>query len=73
MADKHKPVVVQSREKVERNRSALDRWIDSAAWLDRPADVVQPAILKFYEALGGPGQGVGGQAVSTVKKSVART
>ncbi|HCU13382.1 MAG TPA: iron-sulfur protein [Gemmatimonadetes bacterium] len=58
MADKHKPVVVQSREKVERNRSALDRWIDSAAWLDRPADVVQPAILKFYEALGGPGQGL---------------
>jgi nitrite reductase/ring-hydroxylating ferredoxin subunit/uncharacterized membrane protein len=57
MADKHKRVV-QSRENIERNRSALDRWIDSAAWLDGPAEVVQGAILKFYKALGGPGQGL---------------
>jgi nitrite reductase/ring-hydroxylating ferredoxin subunit/uncharacterized membrane protein len=58
MADKHKRTVVQSRENIERNRSALDRWIDSAAWLDRPTKVVQDAILKFYMALGGPGQGL---------------
>lgn len=58
MNDKHKQVVAQSREGIGRNRSALDRWIDSAAWLDRPAKVVQDAILKFYKALGGPGQGV---------------
>jgi nitrite reductase/ring-hydroxylating ferredoxin subunit/uncharacterized membrane protein len=58
MTDKHKPVAVQSREDIERNRSALDRWIGSAAWLDHPAKVVQSAILKFYTALGGPGQGL---------------
>jgi nitrite reductase/ring-hydroxylating ferredoxin subunit/uncharacterized membrane protein len=58
MAEKHKRVVVQSREKIERNRSALDRWIGSAAWIDRPAEEVQGAILKFYKALGGPGQGL---------------
>ena len=57
MADKHKRVV-QSRENIERNRSAFDRWIDSAAWLDGPAEVVQGAILKFYMALGDPGQGL---------------
>ena len=58
MTDKHKRVVAQSREGIELNRSALDRWIDSAAWLDRPAKVVQGAILAFYKALAGPGQGL---------------
>jgi hypothetical protein len=58
MADKHKWTVVQSRENIECNRSALDRWIHSAAWLDRPTKVVQGAILKFYMAVGGPGQGL---------------
>jgi nitrite reductase/ring-hydroxylating ferredoxin subunit/uncharacterized membrane protein len=57
MTDKHKRAT-QSREGTERNCSAIDRWIESAAWLDRPAKVVQSAILKFYKALGGPGQGL---------------
>ena len=56
MTDKHKRVVAQSRESIERNRPALDRWIDSADWLDRPAKVLQSAILTFYKALGGPGR-----------------
>lgn len=58
MADKQERVAVQPRENIERKRSALDRWIDSAAWLDRPAKAVQSAILKFYKALGGPGRGL---------------
>jgi nitrite reductase/ring-hydroxylating ferredoxin subunit/uncharacterized membrane protein len=56
MAGKPKRIVVQSLENIERNRSALDRWIGSAAWLDGPAEVMQGAILNFYTALGGPGQ-----------------
>jgi nitrite reductase/ring-hydroxylating ferredoxin subunit/uncharacterized membrane protein len=57
MAGKHKRIVIQS-ENLERNRSALDRWINGAAWLDGPAEVVQGAILNFYTALGSPGQGL---------------
>ena len=47
-----------SRENLDRSRSALDRWIDGSGWLDRPAEVVQGAILKFYQVLGAPGDGL---------------
>jgi nitrite reductase/ring-hydroxylating ferredoxin subunit/uncharacterized membrane protein len=36
----------------ETNRSGLDRWIEGAGWLDRPAEVVQGWVLKLYEMLG---------------------
>ncbi len=58
MTDTSKPVAVESSEGIARKRPALDRWIDSAAWIDRPAKAVQAAILTFYKALGGPGQGL---------------
>jgi len=47
MADKQERVVVQPREKIERKRSALDRWIDSAAWLERPAKAVPIPKLRW--------------------------
>ena len=40
---------------LEPNRSSFDRWIEKAGWLDKPAELVQGWVLKFYEVLGGPG------------------
>jgi nitrite reductase/ring-hydroxylating ferredoxin subunit/uncharacterized membrane protein len=51
-------VVGEPRETIQGNRSGLDRWMEGADWLDRPAELLQGAILKFYELLGGPGRGL---------------
>ena len=56
MAKERDGVRVAARENLERSRSGLDRWIDRSVWLDRPAEVVQGAILKLFEALGSPGE-----------------
>jgi nitrite reductase/ring-hydroxylating ferredoxin subunit/uncharacterized membrane protein len=56
MALERKRIQVAPRERIERNRSSLDRWMDDAGWLDRPAGAVQKATLGLYEALGGFGQ-----------------
>jgi nitrite reductase/ring-hydroxylating ferredoxin subunit/uncharacterized membrane protein len=40
---------------VERNRSGFDGWIEKQGWLDKPGEVVQGWVLKFYEVLGAPG------------------
>jgi nitrite reductase/ring-hydroxylating ferredoxin subunit/uncharacterized membrane protein len=37
------------------NRSGLDRWIEAAGWLDRPAEVVQGWIIRLYELPGRAG------------------
>ena len=58
MANERDGVRVAARENLERSRSGLDRWIDRSVWLDRPAEVVQGAILKLFEALGNPGEAV---------------
>jgi nitrite reductase/ring-hydroxylating ferredoxin subunit/uncharacterized membrane protein len=39
----------------ERVPSGFDGWIERQNWLDRPAEVVQGWVLKFYELLGAPG------------------
>jgi nitrite reductase/ring-hydroxylating ferredoxin subunit/uncharacterized membrane protein len=56
MALERRRIHVGAREKVERNRSGLDRWMEGADWLDRPAGVFQGAVLGVYEAAGGFGQ-----------------
>ena len=42
-------------DRVARSRSGLDRWMDASGWLDRPAELVQGAILRLFELLGSPG------------------
>lgn len=56
MAEERQRVVVESRQDIERNPSALDRWIEGAAWMDGPAETLQDWILKLYSVLGSPGQ-----------------
>src|SRR5437660_1010886 len=56
MAVERKRVVVEPREDIERNPSALDRWIDGATWMDGPAETIQNWILKLYEVGGAPGR-----------------
>jgi nitrite reductase/ring-hydroxylating ferredoxin subunit/uncharacterized membrane protein len=58
MALERKRIHVGAREKIDGNRSGLDHWMETAGWLDRPADVVQSWILGFYEALGEAGTSV---------------
>jgi nitrite reductase/ring-hydroxylating ferredoxin subunit/uncharacterized membrane protein len=58
MALERKRIHVGAREKIDRNRSGIDHWMETAGWLDRPADVVQSWILGFYEALGDAGTSV---------------
>jgi len=56
MALERRGVVVEARENIERNHSALDRWMEGATWLDRPAETLQNWILKLYELGGAPGR-----------------
>ena len=56
MALERKGIRVAARERIERNRSGLDRWMEDAGWLDGPADAVQKAVLAGYQSLGEFGQ-----------------
>ena len=47
---------VGPRERIDANRSGVDRWMDGAAWLDGPAAAIQRGVLGIYSALGEPGQ-----------------
>ena len=51
MALERRRIHVGPKEQLER-RSGLDRWIEQADWLERPADAVQGGVLGFYEAMG---------------------
>jgi nitrite reductase/ring-hydroxylating ferredoxin subunit/uncharacterized membrane protein len=58
MGSERSKVVVEPRLNIERNHSAIDRWIVGANWIDRPAEVLQHWVLKLYQLAGRPGRSV---------------
>lgn len=52
MALERRRIHVGARERIERNRTGLDRWMEEAEWLDRPSEAFQGAVLGAFEAMG---------------------
>jgi nitrite reductase/ring-hydroxylating ferredoxin subunit/uncharacterized membrane protein len=58
MALERRRIRVGARERIERNRTGLDRWMEEAGWLDRPSAAVQAAVLSLFVSMGEFGRGL---------------